>query len=662
VTRRRLLVFVVASTIVAGSLAAVPTGAAPRTGGAPPFEGVTTVALQHLGATEPLAELSGLASATARTQRETPSAALERLRPRIGAGGQVETVGPPIPDPPSAPDDAAVSEQRPDLVRSWEGSNSFDQGWSNGGNAFFLEPPDQGLCVGPDHVVETINSIVQIYTPNGRALLPGTSGIPGTEPVGISHNEWFGFPPAIDIETGEFGPFTTDPSCYYDRRLKRWFHAELTIQQDPATGDFTGENSIDIAVSRSADPTGSWDLYRLPVQNDGSDGTPDHGCDQGPCIGDYPHIGADKHGFYITTNEYSFFGDGYTGAQLYALPKAALAGGSATEAVLFENLSVPSLDQPGFTVRPAWSRPSSWETGRGGTEYFVSSTAGDGSETGNPTGRSDDMVVWALTNTGSLAGTPDLHLHQAVVKTLVYQFPPLSLQREGPTPLLRCMNLGVDCLFGEDLGQQPGPYPLDSGDTRVTSSFLADGVLWSSLTTALTGLGGASYDNSDGSFEPVDQRAGVAYFAFRPRWDDHTLKARLLQDGYVAVRDANITYPSLAVNEHNEGYIGVSLVGPRYFPSAAYIPLELGEDPDVVHIAARGRSPSDGFSGTVFGGFRPRWQDYGYMVPGNGGDLWFGVEYIASRCRFQRWLADTNCGDRRTMFTNWSTRVTRLDT
>ena len=40
------------------------------------------------------------------------------------------------------------------------------------------------------------------------------------------------------------------------------------------------------------------------------------------------------------------------------------------------------------------------------------------------------------------------------------------------------MNLGVDCLFEEDLGQQPGPYPLDSGDTRVTSLFLADGVLW----------------------------------------------------------------------------------------------------------------------------------------------------------------------------------------
>ena len=480
-TTRRVLAFVVGSAVVAGMLAAVPIGAAPRGSAAPPYEGITSVPLEHLGTTAALGELSGTVSASGRTRRETPNAALARLRPRIGAGGQVETVGPPIPDPPSAPDNAAVSRQRPGLVRSWEGANSFDQGWSNNGNAFFLEPPDQGLCVGPKFVVETINSIVQVYTPEGRALLPGNSGIPGTEPVGISHNEWFGFPPAIDIETGAFGPFTTDPSCYYDRRLERWFHVVLTIQQDPVTGDFTGENSIDIAVSRSRDPLGRWDLYRLPVQNDGTDGTPDHGCDQGPCIGDYPHIGADKHGFFVTTNEYSFFGDGYTGAQLYALPKAGSPAGARPTRCCSRTSSVPSLDQRGFTVRPAWSRPASWETGRGGTEYFVSSTAGDGSETGNLTGNSDDIVVWALTNTKSLTSTARPPSTSGGQDHGRYQFPPLSLQRDGATPLLHCMNLGVDCLFEDDLGHQEGPYPLDSSDTRVTSSFFADGVLWSSL-------------------------------------------------------------------------------------------------------------------------------------------------------------------------------------
>ena len=656
----------IATVVSVVTLASVVTttsgGAAPSSSPPAVAEGTTTVPLIHLGTTPPLTTLSDAAARIVpKEAKESPDAMRARLRPRIGAGGAPQIVAPPLPDPPSPPS-ARVSNQLPGLVSSWQGLNSFDTGWANNGNSFFIEPPDQGLCVSSDFVFESTNSVIQAYTPAGKALLPGNSGIPGTEPVGLSHNEFYGFPPVFSpTDPPTFGPFTTDPSCYYDPVLRRWFHVVLTIQQDEQSGDFTGENSLDIAVSQSANPTGRWDIYRIPAENNGTDGTPNHHCDKGFCIADYPHIGADKHGFYITTNEYSFLGEGYTGAQLYALPKESLVAGNATEVVLLENLRVPSLDQRGFTVRPAWSRPESWDTRKGGVEYFVSSTAGDGSETGNMTGKSDDMVVWALTNTSSLEGRADMELDQVVEETIRYQLPPLSLQKEGPTPFLRCLNLGVDCIFGEDFGRQRGPYPLDSSDTRVTSSFMADGVLWTSLTTALAGPGGADYDSTDGSFRPINQRAGVAYFAFRPRWDDGELEAKLLQDGYVAAQKANLTFPSLAVTEANVGFMGVSLVGPNHFPSAAYIPLSLGDDPDVVHVAAHGRAPSDGFSGTVFGGFRPRWQDYGYMVPGaDPNELWFGVEYIAEECGFAEWLADPNCGDERTPFTNWSTRVTRL--
>lgn len=87
-------------------------------------------------------------------------------------------------------------------------------------------------------------------------------------------------------------------------------------------------------MSRTADPTGSWVIYHLPVQNDGTDGTPNHGCSlypdgsgHGPCLGDYPHIEADANGFYITTNEYSLFGPEYTSANIYAFSQRALASG-----------------------------------------------------------------------------------------------------------------------------------------------------------------------------------------------------------------------------------------------------------------------------------------------------------------------------------------------
>jgi hypothetical protein len=71
--------------------------------------------------------------------------------------------------------------------------------------------------------------------------------------------------------------------------------------------------NVDIAVSDSGDPTGSWTVFRLPVQNDGTEGTPNHHCffiHNGvpvfdPCLGDYPHIGADANGIYLTTNEFT---------------------------------------------------------------------------------------------------------------------------------------------------------------------------------------------------------------------------------------------------------------------------------------------------------------------------------------------------------------------
>ncbi len=172
--------------------------------------------------------------------------------------------------------------------------------------------------MGNSFVMETVNGALQIYKTNGAPMLHGDRGIPTKRFVGLSLNQFYGYPPAFVFPDGPFGPFITDPSCYYDPDIKRWFHVVLTLDQDPVTGAFVGTNHLDIAVSKTSSPLGPWNIYTVAAQNDGSDGTPDHGCDLGFCIGDYPHLGADAFGFYVTTNEYSFFGSGYSGAQLYA--------------------------------------------------------------------------------------------------------------------------------------------------------------------------------------------------------------------------------------------------------------------------------------------------------------------------------------------------------
>ena len=85
---------------------------------------------------------------------------------------------------------------------------------------------------------------------------------------------------------------------------------------------------------------------------------------------------------------------------------------------------------------PAQSPPGEQSDERNGTEYFLSTIAGDGSETGNPTGTARKIGVWALTNTRSLdAATAALSLSSRLIDSQRYVFPPASDQPPGPFPL-----------------------------------------------------------------------------------------------------------------------------------------------------------------------------------------------------------------------------------
>ena len=102
----------------------------------------------------------------------------------------------------------------------------------------------------------------------------------GTELTAVtSLNEFYGFPPPINrTDSTHPGPFTFDIECHYDPGSDRWFHIAADLEQDPSTGAETGRNYLDLAVSKTGDPTSTWDIYRIPAINDGTEGTPNHGC------------------------------------------------------------------------------------------------------------------------------------------------------------------------------------------------------------------------------------------------------------------------------------------------------------------------------------------------------------------------------------------------
>jgi len=598
---------------------------------------------------------------------------------------------------------AKKAKSNPQVNASFEGLNLFQQRYARRGNQFTVEPPDQGMCVGNGYIVEALNAVVNVFNYAGVSVLPNntSTNIVAGFPTDVNHavdlNSFYGYGPALNRGAGNVrGPFITDPSCYYDAQTQRFYVVVLTLEVVPTTGAFTTENHLDLAVSTSSNPTGSWKIYRVDVTGDGTHNTAANAC---PCLGDYPHIGADAYGFYITTNAYPWNGNGFNGAQIYAFSKRQLASGAATVSMThidtFGAVNVASeagATQPGFTVWPAQSPgTASYELAAGGTEYFLSSNAADEatrpvSGTGGP-GSSNKIVTWALTNTSSLDGTPSLGLSNAVLSVGQYAVPPKSDQPgsgtlpDVNTPTGHCVNDTTTLLFNGQtgcwrlfFGGEPAHNEvisrLDSNDTRMQQVMYANGKVWGALDTAV------SFDTN-----PAHNKAGVAWYIVKPDVSTGSVSAKVALTGTNGVEGANITYPAIGVTPSGRGVVALTLVGPANFPSAAYAPIDAQAGMGDVQIVAAGAATEDGF--TSYKSFvgnppRTRWGDYGAAAV-DGNSIWIASEYIAHACDYTRWggqffaggdtttdvklgtcAASPGAAGPRVSQGNWSTRISKL--
>jgi len=564
-------------------------------------------------------------------------------------------------------------------------------------------------------VFEAVNSVVNIFDTSGNSVLPDNTAtnIVGGFPRNVNHaidiNSFYGYSAAINRSIapgnpGRFGPFVTDPTCYYDAPTQRWFAVALTLDTDSTTGAFTLANHLDIAVSQTANPTGLWNIYKVDVTGDGSNAGGVNPC---PCLGDYPHIGADANGFYVTTNAYPWCCNGFDGAQIYAFSKAQLATGAAAVTMqhidTFGAVNVPSEAgsmQPGFTVWPGQSPGTlSFNLNNGGTEFFLSSNAADEatrpvSGTGGP-GTSNQLVVWALTNTASLnTASPSLSLSNKVLSVGQYGIPPKQQQPgwgTAPTtdvPQGYCLNdettatiAGVGCwrlLVGTTAHNATKPEVVarpDSNDTRMQQVMYANGKLWGALDTALNPDSGA-------------QRAGIAWYIIKSNAAAGPLATNVLLQGYLGVAGADLTYPAIGVTPSGRGVMAFTYTSDApspntAYPSAAFAPIDA-----LVGVGAwsyagpggQGAAADDGFSGYKAQRFpnpiRSRWGDYGAAAV-DGNSVWIASEYIAHACDYTTWggpffaggtgdnLLGTCAGPShgpgsRAALGNWSTRISML--
>jgi hypothetical protein len=589
------------------------------------------------------------------------------------------------------------AKSNPTFDFGFEGLNHYQQRYSRGGNQFSVEPPDQGMCVGNGYVVEAVNDVLNVFSAaTGASALPDNtatnivSGFPRNVNHAVDLNSFYGYAPAINRTTGVRAQFVTDPSCLYDAATQRFFVVVLTLETR-ANGAFTTVNHLDIAVSQTSNPTGGWNIYKIDVTNDG---TNTGGVNPGPYLGDYPHIGADANGFFVTTNAYPWCCNGFSGAQIYAFSKAQLAAGAAS--VTMQHIDTSGMvnapsdagsTQPGFTLWPAQSPGTgSFETANGGTEYFLSSNAAD--EAQKPvsgaagTRTSNQLVVWTLANTASLnTASPALSLSNKILTVGQYGVPPKQQQPgSGAAPSTDvpqglCLNdettqtiAGLGCwkllvtavahAAGSEVVQRP-----DSNDTRMQQVMFANGKLWGALDTALNPDAGA-------------QRAGIAWYIVSPS------AGKLVLSGYLGATGYDFTYPAIGVTASGRGVMAFTATGNTLNPSAAYAPIDAiaGVGDWSVVNGGTGAAPDDGFSGYKQQRFpnpiRSRWGDYGAAAV-DGSSIWIASEYIGGSCTYIPWggpffvggsgdnLLGT-CGGAshgpgpRTALANWSTRISRL--
>jgi hypothetical protein len=197
----------------------------------------------------------------------------------------------------------------PAPILTFDGMNSSQSGC-------LCLPPDPNGDVGPNHYVQSVNSSIQIFDKNGNPL----NGANGT-----TYNSLF--LPLVGTPCSGFN--NGDGFVFYDQVADRWVVSDFAFPGSlPGAGPFYQC----IGVSQTSDPvSGGWFLYA--IQHDSTNPT---------WIGDYPKFAFWNSGgspaqnaYYFTVNLFDGPTLAFEGVRVFALDRASMLTGGATNAIAF---------------------------------------------------------------------------------------------------------------------------------------------------------------------------------------------------------------------------------------------------------------------------------------------------------------------------------------
>ncbi len=191
----------------------------------------------------------------------------------------------------------------PTVGLSFDGSSDDDNSAVLG---FRVVPPDTDGDVGPNHYVQWINSVTEIFDKNGNTLLGPVAGNIYFQGLGG------------DCEADNDG----DPVVLYDELADRWLVSQFAVSAAPYY--------MCIAISETSDPTGAYHQYAFPFGNDGPD---------------YPKLGIWGDSYTMTTRDFLNF-TSFVGISAVAMDRDAMLAGQPTTMVRFPNAFAAISDGP----------------------------------------------------------------------------------------------------------------------------------------------------------------------------------------------------------------------------------------------------------------------------------------------------------------------------
>ena len=170
------------------------------------------------------------------------------------------------------------------------------------GDNFFCNciPPDNDGAPGTTQYLQFINGEYEVFDKAGNSVLGPIAG----------NKFWTGL--AGSCQTDNSG----DPIVRFDAAAQRWVVSQFAINN--SAPDFEC-----VAVSTTADATGSFNRYAFPFNN----------------FPDYPKMSVWPDAYYFTFNNFNVSGTAYVGANVCAADRSKMIAGSAATIQCFQQSS-----------------------------------------------------------------------------------------------------------------------------------------------------------------------------------------------------------------------------------------------------------------------------------------------------------------------------------